>query len=195
MIATADAADQLRLGLCCQFVTQPIRFRTTTATALIRLPRTEQLRLLAELAAGNAQSLRAALEFCAAHGVGSFRILSTILPLVYDVHHHRCLPDQLTIAEASDAARATWNREPLFHLSSPLSGWGRPRPERHHDYVDPRDFPAAWFGWPLTVEVEAKAKELAVARLQRALRPAPSRGPASIPPSSRRHRTRRRPTR
>jgi UV DNA damage endonuclease len=294
----------LRLGLCCQFADQPIKFRTTTAAALAPWPRREQLRRLADVGAANACSLLAALQFCAANGIRSFRIGSTILPvkthpsvgyriaelpgaeqivaqyrrcgdfarthgirtgfhpdqfvvlnspdtgivaraiadlesqaeiaewtnadtvnlhggggygdkpsalerlrrgldrlsararsrltvenddktftpadllplcraegvpLVYDVHHHRCCPDSLTVEAASAAARRTWDREPLFHLSSPLGGWDGPRPERHHDYIDPRDFPAIWRGLNLTVEVEAKAKELAVARLQRAL--------------------------
>jgi UV DNA damage endonuclease len=295
----------LRLGLCCKFFAQPIKFSTTTATALARLPRREQLARLAALGTANAASLLAALKFCAANGIRSFRIISPILPakthptvgyrveelpgaaelvaqfrrcgdfaraqeirtgfhpdqfvvlnspdanivdrsiadiesqaeiaewtnadtvnihggggygdkpaalerfrcnldrlsprartrltvenddktftpadllplcratglpLVYDVHHHRCCPDSLSVAEATAAARATWNREPLFHISSPLEGWTGPKPERHHDYIDPKDFPAAWRGWDLTVEVEAKAKELAVTRLQQALR-------------------------
>ena len=71
--------------------------------------------------------------------------------------------------QATAAARETWNREPLFHISSPLDGWQGSQPRRHHDYIDPRDFPAAWRGFALTVEVEAKAKELAVAKLQRRL--------------------------
>jgi UV DNA damage endonuclease len=293
-----------RLGLCCQFVEQPIRFRTTTAAALGALPRRAQLERLAELALHNAASLLEALRFCAAHGIGSFRIISPILPLkthprvgyaadelpgapdlvdafracgafareqgirtgfhpdqfvvlnspdgeivrravadlesqaeiaewtnadtvnihgggaygdkrsaletfrrnlgllsdrarsrltvenddrtftprdlaplcraegvplVYDVHHHRCCPDGWSVAEATAAARATWNREPLFHLSSPIEGWSGPRPERHHDMIDPADFPEEWRGWPLTVEVEAKAKERAVLRLRDAL--------------------------
>jgi len=298
-------AGGLRLGLCCQFSAQPIKFRTTTATAMTRLPRREQLARLAELGAANAESLLAALRFCAAHGIGSFRICSPILPikthptvgyrveelpgaddlvagfrrggefarahgirtgfhpdqfvvlnspdadivarsvadlesqaeiaewtnadtvnihggggygdkpaalerfrrnlerlsprararltvenddrtftpadllplcraegvpLVYDAHHHRCLPDDLTVEQATAAARATWQkREPLFHISSPIAGWHGPKPERHHDYIDPKDFPAAWRSGALTVEVEAKAKELAVARLQRDL--------------------------
>jgi UV DNA damage endonuclease len=91
------------------------------------------------------------------------------LPLVYDVHHHRCCPDGLTVEQATEAARKTWNCEPLFHISSPLEGWHAPKPERHHDYIDAGDFPATWLGWLLTVEVEAKAKELAVARLQNCL--------------------------
>jgi UV DNA damage endonuclease len=295
-------AGGLRLGLCCQFIAQPIRFRTTTATALGRFPRREQLRRLTSLGAANAESLLVALQFCAAHGIGSFRICSPILPikthptvgyrieelpgaddlvaqfhrcgefaraqgirtgfhpdqfvvlnspdagivarsvadlesqaeiaewtnadtvnihggggygdkpaalerfrrnlgllsprarsrltvenddktftpadllplcrsegvpLVYDVHHHRCLPDGLSVEQVTTAARTTWKqREPLSHISSPLEGWQGPKPERHHDYIDPNDFPRAWRGWPLTVEVEAKAKELAVGRLQ-----------------------------
>jgi UV DNA damage repair endonuclease len=89
----------------------------------------------------------------------------TGVPLVYDVPHHRCLPDGLSVAEATERARKTWKTEPLFHISSPLEGWAGPKPERHHDYITPADFPREWLGWRLTVEVEAKAKELAVARL------------------------------
>lgn len=92
------------------------------------------------------------------------------VPLVYDVHHHRCLKDGLTIGKATDLARQTWNREPLFHVSSPIEGWSGPKPERHHDYIDVNDFPQEWLSWPLTVEVEAKAKELAIARLLSELR-------------------------
>jgi UV DNA damage endonuclease len=84
------------------------------------------------------------------------------LPLVYDVHHHRCHGDELTELEATKQATATWNREPLFHISSPREGWDGPKPERHHDFIDPNDFPQCWFKRDLTVEVEAKARELAV---------------------------------
>jgi len=92
------------------------------------------------------------------------------IPLVYDAHHHRCCPDGLSVDAASAAAAETWaGREPLFHISSPLNGWDGPCPARHHDYIDPRDFPAEWFKLWLTVEVEAKAKELALHRLQGAL--------------------------
>lgn len=294
------ARGALRLGLCCQFAREPIKFRTTTATAMLRLDKPQRLARVATLCQGNADALWAALQFCASHGIGAFRINSQILPvkthptagydiaelpvsaglvarfrecgafarqhnlrlsfhpdqfvvlnspnprtlehslaelayqaevaewvgadtvnlhgggaygdkeaalrklrqsierlpgpvrsrltlenddkvftpedllpvcadtgvpLVYDVHHHRCLPDGLTVAEATERARKTWQIEPLFHISSPLEGWAGPKPERHHDYINVADFPREWMGWPLTVEVEAKAKELAVARL------------------------------
>lgn len=294
----------LRLGLCCQFAQEPIKFRTTTATAMLRLAKPDRLARLSDLCRTNAEALMAALRFCAASGIGAFRIHSEILPvkthpeagyevgelpgsaawvarfrecgdfaraqglrlsfhpdqfvvlnspnpktlahslaeldyqaevaqwvgadtinlhgggaygdkvsalrdlrrnidrlpgpvrerltlenddkvytpsdlspvcrdtgvpLVYDVHHHRCLPDGLSVAEATERARATWRTEPLFHISSPLEGWDGPKPERHHDYIDPSDFPREWIGWPLTVEVEAKAKELAVRQLMKAL--------------------------
>ncbi|HEU5072117.1 MAG TPA: UV DNA damage repair endonuclease UvsE [Verrucomicrobiae bacterium] len=290
----------LRLGLCCQFAREPIKFRTTTATAMLRLPKPGRLSRLAALCLANAEALLASLRFCANHGIGAFRINSQILPvkthptagyttselpgaadilarfqacgafaranhlrlsfhpdqfvvlnspnprtlahslaeldyqaevaewvgadtlnlhgggaygdksaaltalrnnierlpgrvrsrltlenddkvytpadllpvcedtgvpLVYDVHHHRCLPDGLSVAEATQRVRRTWKTEPLFHISSPLEGWDGSKPEWHHDYIDVADFPQEWLGWPLTVEVEAKAKELAVAKL------------------------------
>lgn len=290
-----------RIGLCCQFVEQPISFRTTTASSLMRMsPRDRRLKL-SKLCQENAQSLLASLQYCNAQDIGCFRINSRILPavthpdagyciaelpqgdviesafrdcgiyakehnirtvfhpdqyvvlnspneevvtkslaeleyharvaewveadvinihaggvygdraaaltrlyrnldrltdsvrerltienddrsyaprdllpicsaanvpLVYDVHHHRCLPDGLTIERATEAAIETWNREPLFHISSPLEGWKGPKPQRHHDYIDFRDFPNCWLQRRITVEVEAKAKELAVLRLR-----------------------------
>ncbi len=89
------------------------------------------------------------------------------IPFVYDVHHHRCLPDELSIEEASEKALSTWDKEPLFHVSSPLDGWGNPKPFRHHDYIQIEDFPEFWKTvGNITVEVEAKAKEAAVKALR-----------------------------
>jgi len=100
------------------------------------------------------------LPFCREHGI----------PFVYDIHHHRCTPDGMTEVEATTQALTTWNREPLFHISSPLEGWSGPKPYRHHDYINIRDFPKFWQGLDMTVEVEAKAKELAVKKLAKALK-------------------------
>ena len=92
------------------------------------------------------------------------------VPLVYDVHHHRCRPDGLSIEEATTLAAETWGgREPYNHISSPRDGWDAANPRPHADYVDPGDFPEAWRGRRMTVDVEAKAKERAVVALKNAL--------------------------
>jgi len=287
----------MRFGLCCTFLNEPIRFRRTTARSLRSMNRREALARLSEICLHNARSLRSAVGYCAARGIGSFRINSRILPLkthptagyeveelpggkavreafqsagadaekagirltfhpdqfvllgspreevteasiaeleyqgevaewvgadvinihgggaygdkasalgrmeenlyrlsrrvrerltlenddriyspadllplcrrlgigfVYDIHHHRCLPDGLTEEEAAREALGTWNREPLFHLSSPRNGWGGGDPRPHHDFIDPRDLPGGWRELEITVEVEAKAKEEAI---------------------------------
>ncbi|MFZ0390223.1 MAG: UV DNA damage repair endonuclease UvsE [Calditrichia bacterium] len=87
------------------------------------------------------------------------------LPFVYDVHHHRCLPDGFSEEEVTKKALLTWNREPLFHISSPKWGWDKNPVTPHHDYIDPADFPPCWLPLNITVEVEAKAKEEAIKAL------------------------------
>lgn len=305
----------LRLGLCCAFRDQPVKFATTTATSLGKLRRPDALKKLSRLCLANAEALLDALRYCATHDIGCFRVNSQILPvkthptcgysvselpeadeivrrfqacgqfaqehrlrtcfhpdqfvvlnsprpdvveksvqeleyqaevaewiaadvinihgggaygdkvralaefarnldrlsarvrsrltvenddttyapadllplcratglpLVYDVHHHRCHPDGLSVEQATEQALATWTREPLFHLSSPLEGWDGPRPERHHDFIDVADFPTGWRRLPITVEVEAKAKEAAVEKLSRELRERPADGDWSV---------------
>jgi UV DNA damage endonuclease len=308
----------IRLGLCCIFRDEPIKFRRTTAAYLQRQTRGDGLRYLSEIAAANAAALKAALLYCRDNGIGAFRINSQILPLkthpvvgyavadlpghdriveefqacgrlsrrfdirtsfhpdqfivlsspradvvrrsiadlayqaevarwvnadvinihaggaygdkpaalrrlaavidslkpairnrltlenddrsytpqdllplcensglplVYDVHHHRCLPDGLSEEAVTARVLRTWHREPLFHLSSPAQGWAGPQPNRHHDFIDPADLPTAWLNRDLTVDVEAKAKEVAVKKLLGYLEKqggghAPGKGPA-----------------
>ena len=293
-----------RLGLCCLFKREPIRFRTTTAAYIQRLATKGEnpLHYISEIIFENCLNLLKAVNFCAEHGIGSFRITSRLFPLythpecgyeiddlenrvsilkklrlvkklaqeknirltfhpdqfvvlsspsedvvkksiqeleyhgfmsrlvgadvinlhagggygnkhqallrfkqnfkslshtvqerltlenddkvyspvdilplcqelkipfVYDVHHHRCLKDSLSIEQASEHAIKTWNREPLFHISSPKD---RDSPHLHADFIDPKDMPACWKKIdPLTIEVEAKAKEVAVMQLRKAL--------------------------
>lgn len=92
------------------------------------------------------------------------------IPFIYDVHHHRCNPDGLSEAEATRRAVASWQRlgrEPWFHLSSPKAGWQGGNPKPHAEYIDPGDFPSCWRALTVdyTVDIEAKAKELAVVAL------------------------------
>lgn len=262
----------IRLGLCCQFQDQPIEFVTTTAIAIGKMKRPDALAKLSRLCLENADSLLAALQYCADNGIGCFRINSQILlikthptfgyfvddladgdeiirrfkvcgtfvkkhklracfhpdqfvvmnsprrldvvdksvqelvcqgevadwigadvisihgggaygdmpkgladfarnldwlsskvrsrltvenddriftpadllpickatgiPLVYDVHHHRCNPDGMSVEQAIKKALATWNREAMIQLSSPIDGWDGLKTERHHDFIE-----------------------------------------------------------
>jgi UV DNA damage endonuclease len=90
------------------------------------------------------------------------------IPLVYDVHHHRCNPDGLSVADATREAAKTWRgREPWLHISSPAAGWSGGDPRAHAEFIKPSDVPREWLGLHATVDVEAKQKERAVLRLQR----------------------------
>ncbi|MFO7748578.1 MAG: UV DNA damage repair endonuclease UvsE [Desulfobacteraceae bacterium] len=91
------------------------------------------------------------------------------IPLVYDVHHHRCLKDRFSIEQATEHCVQTWDREPLFHISSPKDGWDALNIKKHHDYIDKGDLPEAWLSMDITIEVEAKAKELAIRKLMKDL--------------------------
>ncbi len=102
----------------------------------------------------------------------SFCALSSI-PFVYDVHHHRCHPDGLSVEETTTLPKDIWKnlgREPYTHISSPRNGWQGGNPKPHADYIDWVDFPACWLGRMMTVDVEAKAKELAVIALMEDLK-------------------------
>ena len=93
------------------------------------------------------------------------------VPLVYDLHHHRCQPDRLSIEQATVACMATWERvgrEAYLHISSPKYGWEK-NPKPHADFIERTDFPDEWLGLDATVDIEAKAKELAVLRLKEEL--------------------------
>ena len=94
------------------------------------------------------------------------------IPMVYDVHHHRCLPDGMTEEEVTERTISLWHslgREPYFHISSPKHGWHSNTPKPHADFLDPADFPSCWQGITATVDIEAKAKEIAVLQLQKDL--------------------------
>jgi UV DNA damage endonuclease len=137
-----------------------------TATALERLERGLPLlsvRVRDRLALENDDrsfTPRSLLPVCERSGV----------PLVYDVHHHRCLGDGFSVLEATELAACTWgDREPYAHISSPRERWEAPNPRAHADYVDPADFPDVWRDRSMTIDVEAKAKERAVLALKDAV--------------------------
>jgi UV DNA damage endonuclease len=96
----------------------------------------------------------------------------TNIPMVYDIHHHRCFPDGLSEKDVTNRVVCLWEkagREPYFHLSSAKnkSDEGSSRP--HADYITKEDFPSFWRGLKATIDIEAKSKELAVLKLQKEL--------------------------
>ena len=101
--------------------------------------------------------------------------MKTGIPMIYDVHHHRCKPDRFNIYEASMKSVETFQqagREPHFHISSPRNGWDSSNPRIHAEYINIDDFPEEWLeGLPdFTLDIEAVDKELAVKRLQMQLK-------------------------
>ena len=85
------------------------------------------------------------------------------IPLTFDYFHHQFHPDGLTTQEAAELAAGTWpdGITPLFHYSESkninenVSG----NPRAHADYVFSR---IDDFGLTIDIDLEAKAKELAL---------------------------------
>ena len=91
------------------------------------------------------------------------------LPLVYDVHHHRCHRDELSEGEVTEEAVPPGIGNRSF-TSPARSRGGRDRsPNGTTTSSTSNDFPESWRDRDLTVEVEAKAKEIAVLKLRKEL--------------------------
>jgi UV DNA damage endonuclease len=125
------ATTMLRLGLCCVFLEQPIKFRTATASSIKRLTRRQALSRLSELCQANGVALLAALRFCRGQGIGCFRINSQIMPLrTHPEVGYRVedLPDAFRIVDAFRACgefaakhrlRVSFHPDQFVVLSSP----------------------------------------------------------------------------
>ena len=87
------------------------------------------------------------------------------IPITFDYHHHWCHPGELTQEEAVKLASTTWGDvKQLVHFSSCKSiheDVTQTNKRAHSDYI--YDF-INDYGLKLDVEIEAKAKELAVER-------------------------------
>lgn len=71
----------VRFGLCCQFLDHDIKFRTATHRYVWGLDAAARRAYLADIVLANAHALAAAVDACAAMGIGAFRINSQIAPL------------------------------------------------------------------------------------------------------------------
>jgi len=85
------------------------------------------------------------------------------IPLTFDYFHHQFHPDGLTTQDAAELATGTWPEgiTPLFHYSESknINENVKGNPRAHADYVFSR---IDDFGLTLDVDLEAKAKELAL---------------------------------
>lgn len=120
----------------------------------------------------NANNLHMALGTVQRLGIGAFRIMSPLFPRMthpeagYTLDH---LPGGGTIGGILESCRF-FEREQYCHISSPRGGWSSGAARPHADFIDPGDVPDCWLGREMTMDVEAKAKELAVIRLMEELR-------------------------
>lgn len=88
-------------------------------------------------------------------------------PMVFDAHHHTCHDrldsyDDPSVADMVAVARATWP-DPAWQQTHISNGIDGPRDPRHSDFVT--EMPESYADVPW-IEVEAKAKELAIERLR-----------------------------
>ena len=142
-----------RFGLCCIFRDQPIKFSTTTATAMARLPRAEALARLSRICLANAEALRAAPRVLR-------REWDRLLPDpepdpppqdpsaagIHDGRAARSRGDRAAVPAPRGAFARAANLRTCFHPDQ-FVVLNSPRPE-HHDFIDPADFPRA--GSPTT---------------------------------------------
>lgn len=84
-------------------------------------------------------------------------------PITFDYFHHQFHPDELTTQDAFELAYTTWPSDvkPLFHVSESRieneTMHGNPR--AHSDYIQTK---IDDFGFDVDIDLEAKAKELAL---------------------------------
>ena len=86
------------------------------------------------------------------------------VPITFDYHHHRFQPGGLSEQEAFELAMSTWhhhNIKPLFHYSSCRRTFEDPgcKAQAHADFIYEK---INDYGHAVDIEVEAKAKEVAV---------------------------------
>lgn len=71
---------KLKLGLCCLFHKQPIKFKTYTRSALEKLPDVERIDKILSVVSHNIKTLQEAIDFCDEYEIESYRFSSDLFP-------------------------------------------------------------------------------------------------------------------
>lgn len=88
-----------------------------------------------------------------------------VIPIVFDQHHFNYGPQDQTMEEALKLALSTWNVKPLTHMSSPKTlEDAKGKQTAHADYIYEE---IKTYGLDFDVEIEAKAKDLAVIKYRK----------------------------
>jgi UV DNA damage endonuclease len=145
--------------------------RTAWATIILHGGKSGRAERLVEVirALPDEMRLRLALENDE-YGYGAQEILEVCraagVPMVFDAHHHVCHErltsyDDASVGAMLDAAAQTWP-QPLWQLVHISNGREHFADRHHSDFID--HMPASYRRAPW-IEVEAKAKEQAIAKL------------------------------
>ena len=87
------------------------------------------------------------------------------IPIVFDQLHYKLGPQDQTMEEALRLALSTWKTKPLTHMASSIRNEDPKGLERAHaDYIYE---PIETFGLEFDVEIESKAKDLAVLKYRK----------------------------
>lgn len=87
------------------------------------------------------------------------------IPIVFDQLHYKLGPQDQTLEEALRLALSTWKTKPLTHMASSIRNEDPKGLERAHaDYIYE---PIETFGLEFDIEIESKAKDLAVLKYRK----------------------------
>jgi UV DNA damage endonuclease len=87
------------------------------------------------------------------------------IPIVFDQLHHKLGPQDQTLEEALRLALSTWKTKPLTHMASSIRNEDPKGLERAHaDYIYEE---IQTFGLDFDIEIESKAKDLAVLKYRK----------------------------
>ena len=75
-----NQSHNLKLGLCCLFHNEPIKFKTYTKTALLKLSEVDRTDKILSIITHNIKTLQQAINYCYENNIESYRFSSDLFP-------------------------------------------------------------------------------------------------------------------